>query len=168
MSAETEMSGEEKKGEPATLQVRGEDVKLNMSAEASKSEDVDVNERDPLRVNDHVKVRFQEIFAEPDTEVYSFDTIWIWSYKVFTNTKLWCYRITTLILGLPLALCWGVCFACISFCNIWVYMPCLRCHDVECLCLRRVWEILLGTFVGPCFEAMGRVFSGFVIRLRRD
>lgn len=164
MSAE--MSGtEEQKCDPAMLQVGGEECKLSIP---ETRESLDLRDRDPNQLNDHVKVRFDEMFAEPDKEVFSFDKIWLLSFKVFTNTKMWCYRITSLILGLPLAFCWGILFACLSFCNIWVYMPYLRCHNIEMFCVRRLYEICIGAFVAPCFEAVGRCFSGVVVRIRRE
>lgn len=146
-----------------------EEVKLNSPmADETHTPGVDCTDRDPNHINDHVKVRFNEIFAEPDDEVYSFERIWVLTFKVYTATKLWCYRILSLILGLPCAVCWGLHFACLSFCNIWCCMPCLRSYEVDMTCLRKMYEILIGTYVGPCFEAMGRCFGNVKLKVAKE
>jgi hypothetical protein len=88
--------------------------------------------------------------------------------QVFGLTKLWCYRITTVVFAIPLALCWGVSFACVSFCRIWVCVPCLRSCDIELMCVRRVWGVCLQTFVGPCWEAFGKLFYNIRIKFSKS
>ena len=48
------------------------------------------------------------------------------SPQAFTVTKMWCYKITSLILGVPCAVIWGIYFACLAFCTSWCCMPCIR------------------------------------------
>lgn len=129
---------------------------------------VDCKDRDPNHINDHVKVRFSDVFAEPDEEVYSFERIWVLNYKIFTATKLWCYRILSLILALPCAVCWGLNFACLAFCNIWCCMPCLRCYEVDMTCFRRSWEILLGSYVAPCCDVFSRCLGGIKVKVAKE
>lgn len=150
--------------EPATLQVGGDEVKLEMPM----TREIDVHDRDPMGMVQHVKIKFQDVIAEPDTEVFSFDSVWVTSYKVFTTTKLWCYRITSLIFAVPLAVLWGITFACISFCNSWVCLPVIKTEEIEMNCVRKIWEFFLGTFVGPCFEAMGKCFGGMRFRMVKE
>ncbi len=87
--------------------------------------------------------------------------------QVFTLTKLWCYRVTSLIFALPLAVCCGVNFACASFCRIWCCIPCFRCCDLELLCVKRFWDLVLQSFLAPCCDAYGRILSHIRIRLAR-
>ncbi|XP_064605354.1 caveolin-3-like [Liolophura sinensis] len=136
--------------------------------EVMKSQEITIGDRDPNRMNDHVKIAFTDIIGEPDPGVHSFDKIWLISFKVFSNTKLWCYRITTLILGLPLSVIWGVYFACLAFCNIWICEPCIKSFFIELNCFRRIWEIILTAFYRPCFEAMGRCLSFIKIGITKD
>lgn len=146
-----------------------EEVKLNSPmAEETHCPGVDCSDRDPNHINAHVKVRFNEIFAEPDEELHSFEKIWVLSFKIFTVTKIWCYRITSVILALPCAVCWGLHFACLAFCNIWCCIPCLKSYDVDLFCVRRVWEIFLGTFFGPCCESCGKCFSNVKVKVARE
>lgn len=156
MAAELEMTTDEKT-EGESLQIGGEDVKVEMP----QTREIDLHARDPHGMNEHIKVRFQDIIAEPDEEIFSFDAVWTTSYKTFTLTKLWCYRITSLLFAVPLSVCWGIYFACLAFCSAWVCLPCIKSEEIECLCLRRIWNAILNSFVAPCFEAMGKCFSGF-------
>lgn len=165
----TTMSDEKK--DPATLDVQ-EDVKLNSpeGGLATESHDpaVDCLDRDPNSINDHVKVRFSDIFAEPDEEVHSFDKIWVLSFKVFTLVKVWCYRITSVILALPCAVCWGCHFACLSFCQIWCCIPCLKACDVDLWCVRKIWTVCIDSFIGPCCAAYGLIFSRFNVKMAKE
>ncbi|WAR25466.1 CAV1-like protein [Mya arenaria] len=96
------------------------------TVDVTKGAAVDLKARDPEHLHDHVRVQFHDIFGEPDETVFSFDFVWTWAFKLFTNTKLWCYRITSLICGLPLAIYWGIHFALLSFCAIWCCEPYLK------------------------------------------
>ena len=82
------------------------------------------------------QVAFEEVFAEPHPSIFSFDKIWGLSYTVFTGSKLWCYRITTAILGLPAACCWGCTFACISFTHIWCCVPGMKAIFINLRCIK--------------------------------
>ncbi|ELT95614.1 hypothetical protein CAPTEDRAFT_133425 [Capitella teleta] len=127
-----------------------------------------VMNRDAKRLNYYlIQIRFEDIIGEPDPEVYSLDKVWLISFKVFTVTKLWCYRITSVLFAIPCALIWGVWFACLAFCRIWCCVPCLRSYDIEFACVRRIIEITLQTCCAPCYEAIGRIFSGIRIRLEK-
>lgn len=154
----------DQKSEPATLQVAGEDVKLNGE---QKDEEIDLSERDPNDMNAQVKIKFEDIIGEPDPEVYSFDKVWVLSFKAFSATKLWCYRISSLLCALPLSVCWGCYFACVAFCRIWVCVPCLKSIDIELLCFRRVYTICLQTFCAPWFEAAGKFWSNINLRITK-
>ncbi|CAI9724377.1 caveolin-3-like [Octopus vulgaris] len=77
-------------------------------------------------------VTFQEIIAEPEPSVFSLDKVWILSFKVFNVTKIWCYRITSTALALPMAVLCGINFACMSFCNVWVVNPLLSYQIISC------------------------------------
>lgn len=149
------------KAEPATI--AGEEVRLEIGPD-----DIDIKERDPDEINQHLRVTFQEIFAEPHITIYSFDKVWIYAFQVFNVVKLWTYRIMTLICGLPCACCWAVYFGCLSFCNIWVWVPWLKAWFINMLCVRKVFEPWMETFVGPCYAAAGRIFSAIRVTIIKD
>lgn len=146
------------------------EVKLTVGEERVDSRDVtkgmviDLKDRDPENLHDDMRMTFHDILGEPDEGVFSFDFIWTWAFKLFTNTKLWCYRITSLICGLPLAIYWGCYFAVLSFCTIWCCEPYLKAYAIELRCFRRVYETFLGAFLRPCFEACGYCFYNIRIQ----
>lgn len=160
MKEEKENDADVREDKPMT--VGGEDVKMDVP------EEVDMVNRDPNNINSHLKTTFLDIFAEPEPTTFSFDAVWQYSYVVFTMSKLWCYRITSLICALPAALCWGCTYACASFATIWCCVPCVRCLHLQLHCVKQVFGICLGTFVAPCYEAIGRVFSQIHITMRKE
>ncbi|XP_013403000.1 caveolin-3 [Lingula anatina] len=147
--------------EPAT--VAGEEVKVTLGPD-----DIDIMNRDPDEINQHLKVTFSDIFAEPHPTIFSFDKVWVLSYQAFTATQLWCYRILSLICGLPCAVCWGIEFACISFCNIWVCVPYVKAFYISLHCIRKIFEPFMDTFVAPCYLAMGKIFSSIKVLVVRE
>ncbi|XP_052778959.1 caveolin-1-like isoform X2 [Mya arenaria] len=138
------------------------------TVDVTKGAAVDLKARDPEHLHDHVRVQFHDIFGEPDETVFSFDFVWTWAFKLFTNTKLWCYRITSLICGLPLAIYWGIHFALLSFCAIWCCEPYLKAYAIELHCVRRVFQTMLNAFYRPCFEAMGYIFYNIRVQVTKQ
>ncbi|CAH1783690.1 unnamed protein product [Owenia fusiformis] len=120
----------------------------------------DMIERDPNNINDHIGVEFEDIIAEPDG-AHSQDCVWRNSYKCFNCGKNLCYKILTFICALPLALCWGCSFACISFSHIWQVTPCYKVLDINCGCIRKFWGLCVNCAIGPCCEACSLFFAPF-------
>ncbi|XP_073688146.1 caveolin-1 [Garra rufa] len=123
------------------------------------TKEIDLVNRDPKHLNDDVvKVDFEDVIAEP-AGTYSFDGVWKASFTTFTVTKYWCYRLLTALVGIPLALVWGIFFAILSFIHIWAVVPCVKSYLIEIHCVSRVYSICVHTFCDPLFEAMGKCFS---------
>uniref|UniRef100_A0A3B4V8L7 Caveolin n=1 Tax=Seriola dumerili TaxID=41447 RepID=A0A3B4V8L7_SERDU len=130
--------------------------------------EVDLINRDPKQINeDAVKVNFEDVIAEP-VGVHSVDGVWKASYTTFTVSKYCCYRCLTAILGIPLSLIWGLLFACLSFCHIWAVVPCVKSCVIESQCLSRIYSLVIHTFIGPFFEAWGKMYSGVKVVLRKE
>ncbi|PAA88293.1 hypothetical protein BOX15_Mlig024399g1 [Macrostomum lignano] len=149
---------------PSVPKVAGNKVRF----EQFRADNLDVVSRDPEGLNGHCRVKFEDIIAEPDPTVFSFDGVWVLSYKVFSSTKLWCYRITSLICAIPAAICWGIEFACLSFCTIWCWQPSIKAYEISLWYTRRIFEILLAVFLEPCFNAMGKCLSHIVVTVKRE
>ncbi|PAA74407.1 hypothetical protein BOX15_Mlig003677g1 [Macrostomum lignano] len=150
--------------DPAVMQVAGDQV----GVELEKS-DISLTKRDPKNINQHLTaIQFEDIIAEPDPTVFSFDSVWTISYKVFTTTKLWCYRISSLICAIPAAICWGIEFACLSFCTIWCWQPSIKAYEISLWYTSRIYEVLLKAFMEPCFHAIGKMFSHIVVNVRQS
>lgn len=120
---------------------------------------MDMRDRDPINMNEHVKVFFQDVFAEPDGS-HSIDGVWRASFSTFVATKYWCYRIITAVCGIPTAILCGIYFACLSFDYIWCIMPCLRAYSIELQCLGKLFSLCVRTFFDPFFESVGKIFGG--------
>ncbi|XP_031561655.1 caveolin-3-like [Actinia tenebrosa] len=139
----------------------GEDVEIRHETihPSLRGHHLDMGDRDPTKMNDHVKVFYQDVFAEPDGS-YSIDGVWRTSFSTFVATKYWCYRILTAIFGVPTAILCGCYFACLSFDYIWCIMPCLRGYLIELQCLGKVWGLCIRTFCDPLFESLSKILGG--------
>lgn len=65
-----------------------------------------------------VEVTFEDVIAEPSS-VQSFDKVWLWSHALFEVSRLWSYRLISLLLALPVSLAAGLLFAVVSCLHIW-------------------------------------------------
>ncbi|PIO75709.1 Caveolin [Teladorsagia circumcincta] len=81
---------------------------------------LNMDQRDEHGINQDLKTHFLDIFAEPDSQYHSVACVWTISYRVFEVTRIYCYKILTLIFGLPIALIAGFIFALFSFLRIWI------------------------------------------------
>lgn len=113
------------------------------------------------------QVDFEDVIAEP-AGTYSFDGVWKASFTTFTVTKYWCYRLLTALVGIPLALVWGIFFGILSFIHIWAVVPCIKSYLIEIHCLSRVYSICVHTFCDPLYEAMGKCLSNIRIRMTKE
>ncbi|ELU16774.1 hypothetical protein CAPTEDRAFT_160335 [Capitella teleta] len=131
-----------------------------MALKEAWAADTDLGSRDPNNLNDHLKVTFEECLGEPDHS-HALDCVWKYSYKCFNMCKLLCYLICTTICGIPMAICWGCFFACVTFCHVWNITPSIRAMEVNCSITKRIMSIGMDSCVNPCCEACGGIFSAF-------
>merc|ERR1712174_179220 len=90
--------------------------------------------RDPESLNDDVKIKFEEIIAEPEG-YHSSKYIWHLSHEVYIFFKNASYQVLSLIFGIPLAAFWGLIFACVGCAHVWVYSPLKRSHKIKMGCM---------------------------------
>lgn len=64
------------------------------------------------------EVNFEDVIAEP-ASVRSFDRLWVWSHVLFECSRLWCYRLISLLLAVPVSLLAGLLLALLSCLHIW-------------------------------------------------
>ncbi|XP_060595579.1 caveolin-1-like [Ruditapes philippinarum] len=119
---------------------------------------VDVVNRDPNNINDHLKVAFEDVLAEPDG-VHSLDCVWKLSYTCFTCWLGLTYKISTLCFGICIAAEWACEFAETAFYHIWFITPFLRMLEINCSVLKKIHETICGCCLEPCCEAFGTVFK---------
>ena len=122
------------------------------------SKEIDLVNRDPHDMNNYLQVEYDDVFAEP-LGTHSADCVWRNSFKCFTCGKNLCYKILTYLCGICIALGWGCNFACISFEVIWFWSPFLRALHIMLHPVRKIFQILLSTFLGPMMEVQALLFS---------
>ncbi|XP_064606657.1 caveolin-3-like [Liolophura sinensis] len=120
--------------------------------------EVDLINRDPNNLNDHVKVMFEDVLGEPEG-AHSADCVWRNSYKCFNCGKSCCYKFLTYLCGILTALCWGCNFACITFEHIWCITPFLRVWAIYLGCMQKFLGQCYNCCVSPFCEACGMFFS---------
>ena len=84
-----------------------------------------------------MQVDFNDVLAEP-TSAQGFEPIWRLTYVLFSQTKLWLYRILSAILVLPLSLVWAVIFALATIAYVWVVRPMIKIAEVCLAVIKRV------------------------------
>lgn len=126
--------------------------------------DVEYQNRDKNNLHPDIKVNFSDVIAEPDG-AHSFATIWGTSFKTYSLTKYWCYRILTAVLAVPLSVFWGLYFALLAFCSIWCIAPCIKGFIIWTNFISKIWGLMVRTFLDPLFESIGLVFTKIHVTL---
>ncbi|KAK7089309.1 caveolin-3-like [Littorina saxatilis] len=125
--------------------------------------DLDMINRDPNDLNDHVKVSFEDVIAEPDG-AHSIDCVWTCAFCCFNCSKNCCYNLFTIFCAIPLAFCWGCQFACITFEHVWHITPCLRIFTINCGCAQKFVGTCMQCCLGPLCETCGLLFSNIMVK----
>ncbi|XP_071350891.1 caveolin-2 [Trachinotus anak] len=126
-----------------------------------------INVRDPRGINDCLKVTFEDVIAEP-VSVRSGDRVWIWSNALFEVSRVWIYRIVTVLLAIPMSVISGLLFAILSCFHIWMVSPCIKCILMGMHWLQSLWSIVLSVIVRPFLTSAGRCCGGFSIHLAKE
>ncbi|KAG7494940.1 caveolin-2-like [Solea senegalensis] len=143
-----------------------EDIHTSTLVEISDTKPL-INVRDPRGINDCLKVTFEDVIAEP-VSVRSGDRVWIWSHALFEVSRVWIYRIVTVLLAIPMSLISGLLFAILSCLHIWIVSPCIQCLYMGTRWLQALWSIVLGVVVRPLFTSAGKCCGGFSIHLAKE
>merc|ERR1711976_802134 len=127
------------------------------------AEGPDMEQRDINDLNSHVKVVFEEVLGEPDG-VRSIDCVWRNSYMCFNGTLNCCYKVLSILCGVPLAFCWGCEFACTACYHVWYLTPAIHEMGIFCKTTAMQCQICLGACMTPLMESCGMCLSQ--IRMR--
>ncbi|KAL6457879.1 hypothetical protein MHYP_G00331090 [Metynnis hypsauchen] len=126
-----------------------------------------MEERDPKGVNRCLKVSFEDVIAEP-ASVRSFDKVWLWSHALFEVSRLWFYRLISLLLAVPVALVLGLLFAILSCLHIWLIMPSVQLLLINMNWVKVVWASVLDLAISPFFSSVGRCCGAINIRWGKE
>ncbi|KAM4677423.1 caveolin-2 [Discoglossus pictus] len=124
-------------------------------------------DRDPHRLNSHLKVAFEDVIGEPDT-THSFDKVWICSTALFEISKYLIYKTLTLILAIPLAFIIGILFAILSCLHIWVVMPFVRTCYMVLPSVQAIWRGMTDSLIAPLFASMGKCLSTMNVQMDKN
>merc|ERR1711936_1478443 len=119
---------------------------------------LDLAARDKEGINIEIDLDFADVLAEPNS-AHGFDPLWRLSFILFSQTKLWLYRILSALLVLPLSIVWAVIFALATIAYVWLVRPLIKIAEVCFAVIKRVWVAALGATVEPLCAAVGAVFA---------
>ena len=75
--------------------------------------------------------------AEP-AAAQGFDWAWKLAFVLFSQTKLWIYKILSAVVAIPLALIWAMVFALLTVVHVWILSPALRLLDLILAVVKKV------------------------------
>ncbi|XP_073456391.1 caveolin-2-like isoform X3 [Aquarana catesbeiana] len=110
---------------------------------------------------------FSDVLAEPNS-FHSFDKVWTWSDILFESSKLWCYRIISLLCAVPVSLISGILFATLGCIHIWCAMPCIQLCNICMPPIRTLWASLLDIFIAPLCSSLGRCLSFIYVNVTKQ
>ncbi|KAK9973570.1 hypothetical protein ABG768_024291 [Culter alburnus] len=125
-----------------------------------------IKDRDPKGINKYLEVTFEDVIAEP-ASVSSFDKVWLWSHALFEVSRLWFYRIISLLLAVPVALVAGVLFAVLSCLHIWLIVPSVQLLVINLHWIKMIWHNVLDTAISPFFRSFGKCWGFIRISLEK-
>jgi len=143
---------EKKKKEPKEKKPPGPNCIDTLSA------GLDVTFRDGKAINTCIDLGFDDVLAEPQS-AQGFEPIWRLTFVLFSQTKLWLYRIASALVAVPMALVWALVFALITVVHVWVVAPFLKIFDFKVAVVKRILTGLLACTVEPVCSALGSLFS---------
>ncbi|XP_068450661.1 caveolin-2 [Clinocottus analis] len=143
-----------------------EDIHTSTMVEISDTKPL-INVRDPRSINDCLKVTFEDVIAEP-VSLRSGDRVWIWSHALFEVSRVWIYRVVTVLLAIPVSIISGLLFAILSCFHIWIVGPCSQFVLIGARWLQSLWNIVLDIIVRPFLTSAGRCYGGFSVHLAKE
>merc|ERR1712172_421835 len=121
------------------------------------SSGLDLGTRDSHGINVEIDLDFDNVIAEPKA-AHGFDPIWRLSFILFSQTKLWTYRVLAALLAAPLSILWGLLFSILSVVYVWIIRPVMRIVETVLAIFRRFWVVLLNATLAPLCDAVGGIF----------
>merc|ERR1712036_136774 len=94
------------------------------------TKDLNLGNRDSTNVNVEIDLDFDDVLAEP-AAAQGFDWAWKLAFVLFSQTKLWIYKILSAVVAVPISIMWAVVFAAITVIYIWIISPALRLLDLK-------------------------------------
>jgi len=157
-ATEKEEGKKEKKKKEKKVKVPKVPKPKGPSCVETMSSGLDMNTRDKAGINMEIDLDFADVLAEPSS-AHGFDPLWRLSFILFSNTKLWLYRLVSAILVLPLSIIWAAVFAVFTILYVWIIRPTIKIVEVIFAVFKRVWVSVLSATVEPLCLSLGRFWS---------
>lgn len=77
------------------------------------------------------------MLAEPNS-TQGFDGVWKLAFIVFSQTKLWLYRLLAAVVAVPASILWGLVFAVVTVLYVWVLSPAIKLFEFDIYLCKRV------------------------------
>lgn len=122
------------------------------------SSGLDLTARDARGINQDINLDFDSVLAEP-AATHGLDPVWRLNYVLFTQTKLWIYRILAAIISVPLAILWGAVFSLLTLLYVWLVSPLLRLLELVFSIFKKFWSSLLDATLSPVCRSLGHVLG---------
>ncbi|KAH3892462.1 caveolin-1-like [Dreissena polymorpha] len=122
--------------------------------------ELDLTNRDPNNINNHLQVSFEDVLAEP-AGAHSIDCVWKLAYTCFSMWLGICYKLSTLLCGICIAAEWGCEFAEVAFYHVWFITPMLKMCEMNCAVCTKIMRTCASCCIEPCCEACGSLFHKF-------
>merc|ERR1711863_78920 len=156
------LEGEEKaeetpEKEVVEMELEEKEEKKDESTEKDKKEKK-VKEKKVKVPKVKIDLDFDDVIAEPKA-AHGFDPVWRLSFILFSQTKLWTYRILAALLAAPLSILWGLLFSLLSVLYVWIIRPVMRIVETVLAIFRRFWVVLLNATLAPVCNAVGGIFK---------
>lgn len=111
---------------------------------------------------------FFNVIAEPDASAYNFRLFHGISHDVYHYSKLFIYRLLTVIVGIPLMLFWGLLFGIYTFLMIWLAVPTRRLMQ-SCIAEAGLYvQTACDAAIGPLYRSMGQLFSNIRLFVSKE
>jgi len=163
-STEKEAEGGDKKKEKKEKKKKEKKEKVKKEPGPSCIEihtaGLDLQNRDLTDLNDEVNIEFSSVFAEPNAN-HGFEGVWKLNYVMFTQTKLWVYKILSALVSLPLAILWALVFSMVTLIYVWLIKPVLALFTVFMAITKKVISTTVDSTLTPVAQSMGLVFHAF-------
>jgi hypothetical protein len=124
---------------------------------------INLLDRDERAINEHVKLSFEDIYGEPDT-THSWDCVWRLTFRIFSWTRCFFYRLFALLLAIPSAIIFGLLFALLTVINIFACVPIGRALTIPATWIAKTWNFVVRSLFDPCFRSCGLCLSSVTVR----
>ncbi len=105
------------------------------------------------------------VIAEPDRSAHSCEFLHSASGTVYRYSKLFIYRLLTILVGLPLMLFWGLTFGIYTFLMVWLVAPSRRLFQSLIAESGIYVQTISDAVIGPLYRSFGLMWSNVRINL---